>query len=240
MINIVCNAEDLECFRKLLGDGSRLGIELVYTIQEKSKGLADGVKRCKHFIGNDSIVLLLGDNFFYGLGFDNLLEKAISENVGATMFGIQRNHSHMITTIEHDDYTGAYSLVRKFSPKGKIISPGIFIYNCEVSLIIEKILSENPEADWVEINNEYQRNNELSIMILGKELIWYDVGIPDSRLKAEMFVFQVQEQGLGIGCIEEIAYRKNWITQEELLKQLDVMEDSNYKKYLQKIVNECD
>lgn len=235
-IHIVCNEEDVKNYKELLGNGSSLGIELFYVIQEKSRGLIDGVYRCKEYIQTKAIVVLLGDNFFYGLGFYDILKKAIAENVGATMFGLRRDHSHTITTIDMCKDKKNSSLVRRCMPKGKTISPGIFVYNTDVFQIIEKIVKKDPQAEWIEVNKEYERKNELIIKILGDELVWYDTGILETRLKAETLVSQMQGSGIYIGCMEEVAYKKNWISRNEIIENLKKMQECDYKQYIWELI----
>lgn len=236
-ILIISTPEDTPHYEQLLGDGSRLGINIQYAVQDKPRGLADAFIIGKEFIGNDSVCLVLGDNVFYGQHFSLLLNNAKKqiEHGGAAIFGYPVANPKDFGVVQFDDNNKVISIEEKPKrPKSNYAVPGLYFYDNKVVKIAENVTpSPRGEIEITAINNAYLEKEELSVTLMGRGMAWLDTGSPKGMLKASQFVRTVQEmQGFYISCIEEIAWRRGYITTEQLLALGKQLEMTEYGKYL--------
>lgn len=239
-ILIISTPDDLPQYQKLLGDGSDLGMSFTYAIQEKPGGLAEAFIVGEEFIGNDKVALVLGDNIFYGQGFTEALQMAVNNKEGAMIFGYYVSNPEAYGVVEFDKEENVLSIEEKpESPKSNYVVPGLYFYDNEVVQIAKQIQpSSRGEKEITAINQYYLEKGKLKIKLLGRGMAWLDTGTHRSLLEASNFVEAVQNrQGLFIACIEEIAYRKGYITKEQLLKLAEPLLKTDYGKYLVHIAN---
>ena len=238
-ILIISTERDLPLFQELLGNGEHLGLKLSYKIQEKPKGLAEAFIIGENFIGEDNVSLILGDNIFYGEGFTKKLKKAANLNNGALIFGYYVNNPEKFGVVEFNKNKKVISIKEKpKDPKSNYVIPGLYFYD---NTVVEKAKNLNPskrgELEITDLNKLYLHENKLNVELLGRGLSWLDTGTHDGLLNASNFVKAVQKsQGLYIACIEEIAYRKGWIDDEQLLELAEDLITTDYGKYLKKIM----
>jgi len=240
-ILIISTPEDLPLYEKLLGDGSEIGINLSYKIQQTPRGLADAFILGEEFIGNDSVCLVLGDNVFYGQNFTRTLRNAIENNNGATIFGYPVNDPTAFGVVEFDDNKNVVSIEEKpDNPKSKYAVPGLYFYDNRVIEIAKNIKpSSRGEIEITSVNNEYLKMGELRVELFNRGMAWLDTGTPEGLLKAAEYVEAVQSrQGFYISCIEEIAWRRGFISTEQLIKIGESLKMTDYGKYLLSIVEE--
>lgn len=240
-ILIISNEKDIVKFKELFSNGENLGINLQYRIQEKPNGIAEAFIIGKEFIRNESVILILGDNIFYGKQFEESLKENINLQSGGKIFGYKVKNPESYGVIEFNENKRVLSIEEKpLNPKSDYIIPGIYIYDNSVIKKAENLKpSKRNELEITDISNMYLKENNLSMEILSEENTWYDTGTCDSLLEAENFIQKKQkETGKYIGCIEEIAYKNSWITKEQLLKSAKTLLKTEYGKYLLKIVNE--
>ncbi len=240
-ILIISTEKDIVKFKELFSNGENLGINLQYKIQEKPNGIAEAFIIGREFIKNESVVLILGDNIFYGKKFEESLKKNINLQSGGKIFGYKVKNPESYGVIEFDENKRVLSIEEKpVNPKSDYIIPGIYIYDNSVIKKAENLKpSKRKELEITDISNMYLKENNLSVEILSEENTWYDTGACDSLLEAGNFIQKEQkETGKYIGCIEEIAYRNGWITKEQLLKSAETLLKTEYGKYLLKKVNE--
>ena len=234
-ILIISTPRDLPLFKELLGDGSDLGINLEYKVQEKPNGLAEAFLIGEEFIGSDNVALILGDNIFYGSGFTGLLEEASTLKKGAVIFGYPVKDSKAYGVVEFDEAGKAISLEEKpKEPKSNYAIPGLYFYD---NTVIEKAKNVKPSArgeiEITSVNEMYLSEGKLNVKNLGRGTAWLDTGTHEALLEAANFVQTVQKrQGFYIACIEEIAYQKGWISEEEVRELAKVMMKTKYGKYL--------
>ena len=234
-ILIISTPRDLPLFKELLGDGSDLGINLEYKVQEKPNGLAEAFLIGEEFIGSDNVALILGDNIFYGSGFTGLLEEASTLKKGAVIFGYPVKDPKAYGVVEFDEAGKAISLEEKpKEPKSNYAIPGLYFYD---NTVIEKAKNVKPSArgeiEITSVNEMYLSEGKLNVKNLGRGIAWLDTGTHEALLEAANFVQTVQKrQGLYIACIEEIAYQKGWIDEERVRKLAEVMMKTEYGKYL--------
>ena len=230
-IIIVCNPDDYECYYKLFGNGGSLGICVNYVIQNEPKGIVEGVLLCKDYIIKESVMMILGDNFFYGQSFASILRKAVQNNRGATMFSLFRNYDYVISTIKYNKEKPV-SLKRKNGPINDFIAPGLFVYNTDLYNIITDLKPIAGTTEWISVNSKYLSRGDLDIIHLDDDMLWFDVGTPNARLEAEIMISRIQQhQGIYVGCIEEIAYRQNWIDREGFLSIISNITFITFKIY---------
>ena len=241
-ILIITTPEDNENFKRLLGNGKKLGINITYTIQQKPNGLAEAFILGEEFIGNDNVCLILGDNIFYGHGLIGLLESSIkiveSENK-AVVFGYYVNDPERYGVIEFDKNGNVISVEEKpKNPKSNYAITGLYFYPNDVIKIAKNVKpSDRGELEITSINEEYLKQNRLKVEIMGRGYAWLDTGTHESMLEASNFVKIIEErQGLKIACIEEIAYRNGWIDKYNLLEIAKSLSKNEYGKYLQELV----
>lgn len=234
-ILIISTERDTPLYQNLLGDGSRLGIKLEYRVQKEPNGLAQAFVIGEDFIGDDSVCLILGDNVFYGQNFPNMLLKAKNNDKGATVFGYPVKNPRDFGVVEFDENGKAISIEEKpENPKSNYAVPGLYFYD---NRVVEYAKSIEPSArgeyEISSVNSIYLENGELNVVRLGRGMAWLDTGTPDGLLGAAEFVQTIQSmQGLYVSCIEEIAWRKGYISTEQLRKLGKELEKTDYGKYL--------
>lgn len=239
-ILIISTPRDLPVFQELLGTGEQLGLKMVYKVQESPRGLADAFIIGAEFIGTDSVALVLGDNIFYGQSFSGVLGKVAARETGATIFGYYVRDPREYGVVEFDVNGKAISIEEKpENPKSNYAVPGLYFYDNEVVEIARHVKpSARGEIEITSINNEYLRRGSLKVETLGRGFAWLDTGDHDSLLDAADFVAAFQKrQGLYISCVEEIAYKRGFITKEQLLKLAEPLLKTNYGKYLIEVAN---
>ncbi|WP_026663186.1 glucose-1-phosphate thymidylyltransferase RfbA [Butyrivibrio proteoclasticus] len=232
---IISTPRDLPAFKELFGSGEQLGMSFEYAVQEQPRGLADAFIIGAKFIGSDSVALVLGDNIFYGQSFSKLLREVASRESGATIFGYYVRDPRAYGVVEFDENGKAISIEEKpENPKSNYAVPGLYFYDNKVVDIAANVQpSARGEIEITSINNEYLRRGELSVETMGRGFAWLDTGNHDSLLDASDFVCAFQKrQGLYISCIEEIAYKRGFISKEQLLKLAEPLMKTDYGKYL--------
>ena len=240
---IISTPRDLPVFKELLEDGSQLGMDIRYAVQENPNGLAEAFIIGADFIGDDSVALVLGDNIFYGQSFSRTLLNArerVEENGGATIFGYYVRDPREYGVVEFDENGMALSIEEKpENPKSNYAVPGLYFYDNDVVEIAKNVKpSARGEIEITSINNEYLRRGTLRVETLGRGFAWLDTGNHDALLDAADFVAAFQKrQGLYISCIEEIAYKRGFITKEQLLELAKPLMKTDYGKYLTEVAN---
>lgn len=235
---IISTPQDLPMFEELLGDGSQLGMKFSYKVQPNPEGLAQAFIIGKEFIGDDSVAMVLGDNIFYGHGFQRMLEDAVKQKVGATIFAYQVMDPERYGIVEFDESGKALSLEEKpEKPKSNFAIPGLYFYDNRVVGIAETMNpSARGELEITDVNKQYLEWGELSVQNLGRGFAWLDTGTHDAMHDASSYVETIEKrQGLKISCIEEIAYRLGYIDNQQLSALGKVMEKNNYGQYLLRI-----
>lgn len=239
-ILIISTPRDLPVFRELFGTGEQLGLRMEYAVQEYPRGLADAFIIGADFIGDDSVALILGDNIFYGQSFSKVLREVASREKGATIFGYYVRDPREYGVVEFDENGRALSIEEKpENPKSNYAVPGLYFYDNDVVEIAANVQpSARGEIEITSINNEYLRRGELHVETLGRGFAWLDTGNHDSLLDAADFVAAFQKrQGLYISCIEEIAYKRGFITKEQLLKLAEPLMKTAYGQYMVEVAN---
>ena len=239
-ILIISTPRDLPVFRELFGTGEQLGLSLSYAVQDQPRGLADAFILGADFIGNDSVALVLGDNIFYGQSFSRVLRNAASREKGATIFGYYVRDPREYGVVEFDENGKALSIEEKpENPRSNYAVPGLYFYDNEVVEIARNVKpSARGEIEITSVNNEYLRRGTLQVETLGRGFAWLDTGSHDSLLDAADFVSAFQKrQGLYISCIEEIAYKRGFISREQLLKLAEPLMKTDYGKYMVEVAN---
>ncbi len=237
---IISTPEDLPNYEKLLGDGSLYGIELNYAIQPSPDGLAQAFIIGEDFIGNDSVCLILGDNIFYGESFSEKLKKATARESGATVFGYWVDDPERFGVVDFDDEGNALSIEEKpTKPKSNYAVTGLYFYDNDVIKIAKSVKpSDRGELEITAVNNAYLKRGDLQVTELGRGFAWLDTGTHDSLMEAGHFIQTIEHrQGLKVACLEEIAYRNDWISKNELLKRAETFIKTGYGQYLRKIAN---
>ena len=239
-ILIISTPRDVPVFKELFGTGEQLGLEISYAVQEYPRGLADAFIIGADFIGSDRVALVLGDNIFYGQSFSKVLGQVAAREKGATIFGYYVRDPREYGVVEFDAEGKALSIEEKPEhPKSNYAVPGLYFYDNEVVEIARKVKpSARGEIEITSINNEYLSRGTLRVETMGRGFAWLDTGNHDSLLDAADFVSAFQKrQGLYISCIEEIAYKKGFITREQLIKLAEPLLKTDYGKYLIEVAN---
>ncbi len=234
-ILVISTPEDINDYRVLLGDGSKLGLNIQYAIQEQPRGLADAFIIGEEFIGKDKVCLILGDNVFYGPDMTLILQKAMAVESGATIFGYPVKDASDFGVVEFDENGKVLSLEEKpEKPKSNYAVPGLYFYDNDVVQIAKSIKpSTRGEIEITSVNNEYLRRGKLFVTLMGRGMTWLDTGTPYGMLQASEFVQTIQErQGFYISCIEEIAWRRHFISTKQLLDLGKEQEKTEYGQYL--------
>lgn len=238
---IISTPEDTPQYERLLGDGSRLGMHFSYKVQESPRGLADAFILGEEFIGQDSVCLILGDNVFYGQDMTRMLRKAMENEKGATIFGYPVKDARSFGVVEFDANHKVISIEEKPQhPKSNYAVPGLYFYDNRVVEIAKHVKpSARGEIEITSINNAYLEMGELNVTLLGRGMAWLDTGTPSNMLKAAEFVEAVQDrQGFYISCIEEIAWRRGFISTEQLISLGESLKMTDYGQYLLTIARE--
>ena len=238
---IISTPRDLRCFEELLQDGKELGMSITYKVQEKPNGLAEAFIIGEEFIGKDSVALVLGDNIFFGQAFSPILKEAAKLKKGAEIFGYLVKDPRAYGVVEFDKDRNVISIEEKpENPKSKYAVPGLYFYD---NSVIEKAKSIKPskrgELEITDLNRLYLEEKSLKVNLLGRGFAWLDTGTHKNLLQASNFIETIQErQGNYIACIEEIAYKNGWISEEKVLKLAEPLLKTDYGQYLVEIVKE--
>lgn len=238
---IISSPEDITMYERLLGDGSRLGMKFSYKVQEIPRGLADAFILGEEFIGEDSVCLILGDNVFFGQDMTRMLRTAMENKTGATIFGYPVKDARSFGVVEFDMDNNVISIEEKpEKPKSNYAVPGLYFYDNRVVEIAKNVKpSDRGEIEITAVNNAYLDMGELKVTLLGRGMAWLDTGTPSNMLKAAEFVEAVQDrQGFYVSCIEEIAWRRNFITTEQLIAIGEELKMTDYGQYLLNIAME--
>jgi glucose-1-phosphate thymidylyltransferase len=240
-ILIISTPQDIHLFENLFGDGSKLGLTISYKIQPSPDGLAQAFLLGEEFIGNDSCCLVLGDNIFYGYNFSKLLEEASELKTGATVFGYYVNDAERYGVVEFNEEGKVLSIEEKPKvPKSNYAVTGLYFYD---NTVVERAKQVKPslrgELEITDLNRIYLEENLLTVKLLGRGMAWLDTGTHQSMLQASNFVESIEErQGLKIACLEEIAYRKGYISKEQVIELAKPLLKNQYGQYLMKVINE--
>lgn len=240
-ILIISSPQSIEQYKLLLGDGNNLGVSFSYCVQEKPRGLAEAFILGEEFIGNDSVCLVLGDNVFFGQNLTQLLMKAKNNKEGATIFGYPVNNPKDFGVVEFDDNGKVLSIEEKPPyPKSNFAVPGLYFYDNKVVEYAKNIKpSARGELEITSINNCYLEDNKLNVVLMGRGMAWLDTGTPEGMLKASQFVQTVQErQGFYISCLEEIAWRRGFIDDQQLKENGLKLKMTDYGQYLLSLLHE--
>lgn len=234
-ILVISTPRDIPLFKALLGDGHQIGLKLSYIVQEEPKGLAEAFILGEDFIEEDAVALVLGDNIFYGQYFSDTLKKVMQYKEGATIFGYYVKDPRAYGVVEFDENRMVTSIEEKpKQPKSNYAVPGLYFYDNQVVEIAKGIQpSARGELEITSINEEYRHRGQLRVQLLGRGFAWLDTGTPDALMDAANFVAAFQNrQGLYISCIEEIAYKRGFITAEQLWTLGDELKMTPYGQYL--------
>lgn len=232
---IISTPEDTPVYEKLLGTGEQLGMALSYKVQDTPRGLADAFILGEEFIGDDSVCLILGDNVFYGQDMTKVLRRAMENKVGATIFGYPVKDPRAFGVVEFDKDRKVISIEEKpQNPKSNYAVPGLYFYDNRVVEIAKNVKpSARGEIEITAVNNAYLEMGELNVTLLARGFAWLDTGTPEGMLKAAEFVAAVQDrQGFYVSCIEEIAWRRGFITTEQLAALGESLKMTDYGQYL--------
>ena len=239
-ILIISTPRDLPVFKELFGDGKQLGLNMSYAVQETPRGLADAFIIGEKFIGDDNVALILGDNIFYGQSFSKVLRQAASRQEGATIFGYYVRDPKEYGVVEFDENGKAISIEEKpENPRSNYAVPGLYFYDNDVVEIAKNVKpSPRGEIEITSVNNAYLQKGRLYVETLGRGFAWLDTGNHEMLLDAADFVRAFQKrQGMYISCIEEIAYRRDFIDREQLLELAEPLLKTEYGKYLVDVAN---
>ena len=240
-ILVISTPADLPGFRRMLGDGSRFGVQLSYAEQARPEGLAQAFLIGADFIGSDNVCLVLGDNIFYGQHFSDTLRNAVSRPAGATIFGYHVTNPERFGVVEFDAARRVVSIEEKPArPRSQYAIPGLYFYDNGVIDIARTIRpSARGELEITDVNRAYLERGDLQVELLGRGFAWLDTGTHESLLEAGMFVQAVEHrQGLKIACLEEIGYHNGWLTREQLGAEGRALAHTGYGQYLLQLVEE--
>ena len=237
-ILIISTPDDIDGYKRLLGDGSSFGVNIQFAVQPSPDGLAQAFLIGEQFIGDDDVTLVLGDNVFYGQRFSDHLVAASSRISGATVFGYQVRDPERFGVVDFDEAGNVQSIEEKpVSPKSNFAVTGLYFYNNDVIDIAKDIKpSSRGELEITDVNNVYLARGDLKVELLGRGFAWLDTGTHDSLIEAGQFVQTIEHhQGLKVACLEEIAFRKGWISKTVLLAEAEKLKKTDYGQYLRKV-----
>lgn len=239
-IMLISDADSLNAYQRLFGDGERLGVSITYGLQSEPRGIAEAFIIGEQFIANGPCCLVLGDNIFYGDEVPSLLSNEISQSLGASIFGYPVADPSQFGVVEVDDANNVVSIVEKpEKPKSKYAVTGLYCYDSDVVDIAKSIVpSFRGELEITSINQEYLKLGKLKAELLGRGIAWFDAGTVDSMLDASNFISAIQKRtGQMIGCVEEVAFRKGWIGHNELNDLYAIYKTGSYTGYLRSIAD---
>jgi len=237
-ILVISTPDDMDGYKRLLGDGSDFGLSIDYAIQPSPDGLAQAFIIGEDFIGDSNVALVLGDNIFYGQSFSDNLKSAASQQQGASVFGYHVHDPERFGVVEFDSVGNVLSIEEKpVIPKSNYAVTGLYFYDNDVVEIAKTIkLSSRGELEITDVNNAYRVRGDLKVELLGRGFAWLDTGTHDSLMEAGQFIQTVERrQGLKVACLEEIAFHNGWLSKEMLLKQADALKKTSYGEYLTKV-----
>jgi len=240
-ILIITTAQDIDAYKRLLGNGESFGISLSYAVQDSPSGLAEAFIIGESFIGSDNVALILGDNIFYGQGFTPMLKDAAKRQHGATIFGYKVKDPERFGVVEFDKNMRVLSLEEKPDiPKSNYSVTGLYFYDNNVVDIAKQVTpSARGELEITSINNAYLERGDLSVEVLGRGFAWLDTGTHESLLEAGSFVQTLEHrQGLKIACLEEIAFNQSWLSVHDLERAGKELSKTSYGQYLLSLVVE--
>ncbi len=242
-ILIICSKEDINNFKKLLGNGSKFGVKFTFKIQKSPDGIASAILLAKNFIKKDNVCLILGDNIFYGQEFQQKLDKAINSDKSASIFAYKVADPESYGILNLDKNNKPISIVEKpIKPKSNWAITGLYFYDNSVIDKVKKLRkSKRDEYEISDINNKYLKENNLNIQFFGRGFAWLDTGTADNLISAGQFVETIENrQGLKIACLEEIAYRQGWISKQDIIRNHKKNKNNSYYEYLIKIIGDLD
>lgn len=240
-ILIISTDEFIGQFEELFEDGQELGLNIEYKVQPAPNGLAEAFILGEEFIGDESVALVLGDNIYYGAGLSNLLQEASAKETGATVFGYQVHDPERFGVVEFDENNKAISIVEKPEhPKSNYAVTGLYFYDNDVVQIAKSIVpSPRGELEISDVNAKYLERGDLDVQVMGRGFAWLDTGTHDSLLEASSYVATIQkQQNLKVASLEEIAYRMNYISIDQLEQLAQPLKKNDYGQYLLRIVEE--
>jgi glucose-1-phosphate thymidylyltransferase len=234
-ILLISTPDDISSYKRLLGNGEEFGVMIEYAVQPSPDGLAQAFVIGEDFIGDSNVVLVLGDNIFYGQSFSDNLKAATSRESGATIFGYHVKDPERFGVVEFDNNGKVISIEEKpLKPKSNYAVTGLYFYDNDVIEIAKSIKpSHRGELEITDINKAYQARGDLNVELLGRGFAWLDTGTHDSLMEAGQFIQTIEHrQGLKVACLEEIAFHKGWLSKKLLLKQADKLKKTSYGEYL--------
>lgn len=240
-ILLITTPEDMPAFQRLLGDGSHFGIQLSYAIQPSPDGLAQAFIIGEEFINNDCCALVLGDNIYFGQGFGKKLEAVAAQEEGATIFGYQVTDPERFGVVEFDDNFKALSIEEKpLVPKSNWAVTGLYFYDRNVVEMAKQVKpSHRGELEITTLSQMYLEQGKLNVELLGRGFAWLDTGTHDSLIDASQFIHTIEKrQGLKVACLEEIAFRKGWISRQQVAEEANGMSKTPYGQYLLQLIAE--
>lgn len=240
-ILIISTPEDLPSFQRLLGDGSHFGINLSYAEQPSTDGLAQAFIIGEEFINGERCALILGDNIYFGQSFGKKLESAVAQEQGATVFGYQVIDPERFGVVEFDADFKALSIEEKpLKPKSSWAVTGLYFYDNNVVEMAKQVKpSARGELEITTLNQMYLEQGTLNVELLGRGFAWLDTGTHDSLIEASQFIHTIEKrQGMKVACLEEIAFRKGWISREQVAQEAQLLSKTQYGQYLARLIEE--
>lgn len=240
-ILVISTPEYMPLFQELLGDGTNLGLNFSYKVQEKPNGLAEAFILGEDFIGDDSVCLILGDNIYYGAGLSDLVQSAAKKTDGATVFGYHVNDPERFGVVDFDDQMHALSIEEKPAhPKSNYAVTGLYFYDNQVVDIAKNVKpSDRGELEITDVNKEYLRQGKLDVKLMGRGYAWLDTGTHDSMLEAANFIATIEKrQNLKVASLEEIAYRMGYINKDQLVELAQPLKKNDYGQYLLRLAQQ--
>lgn len=240
-ILIISTPDDMPSFKRLLGDGSRFGINLSYEIQPNPDGLAQAFLIGEEFINGDRCALVLGDNIYFGQSFGKKLENVVAQGTGATVFGYQVMDPERFGVVEFDENFRALSLEEKpAKPKSNWAVTGLYFYDNKVVEMAKQVKpSHRGELEITTLNQMYLDAGKLNVELLGRGFAWLDTGTHDSLVEASQFIHTIEKrQGFKVACLEEIAFRKGWLSREQVAEEAKLLGKTLYGQYLSHLIGE--